>query len=136
MTNIKNKKKKRKNESLYYLDNVGKRLLVPIENKYAVRNVDQLNKASDYKKNKFLRGKMKDEYVRRLILQTRKSRKLKKLFQKRHKTRKNPVVYIKKLSIKEIEDTYYYLLNSHKPKGTRKRRRRRKKRRRKKSTKK
>ena len=36
----------------YYLDNIGKRELVSSDEKYSIRNVDQLNKASDYKRNK------------------------------------------------------------------------------------
>ncbi len=133
MTNRKTRKKNRKKFIPKYLDNVGERFLVPVNVKYAIRNVDQLNKASDYK-NKDLRDSMKDEYIRRLVLQIRKSKKSKKLFRKRHKTRRNPIKYIKTLSIREIEDTYNYLLNNHKPKGTR--RRRKKRRKRKKSTKK
>ena len=127
MTKRKTRKRKTKKIDLEYLDNVGKRILIPLKIKYAIRNVDQLNKASDYK-NKILKRYMKDEYIRRLILQTRKSKKSKKLFKKRHKTRKDPIKYIKKLSVKEIEDTYYYLLNNDKPRGTRKRRRKRKRR--------
>ena len=44
-----NKKSKKKKQEIIpeYLDNVGKRMLVPLEVKYAIRNVDQLNKASD-----------------------------------------------------------------------------------------
>ena len=127
MTKRKTRKRKTKKIDLEYLDNVGKRKLIPLKIKYAIRNVDQLNKASDYK-NKILKRYMKDEYIRRLILQTRKSKKSKKLFKKRHKTRKDPIKYIKKLSVKEIEDTYYYLLNNDKPRGTRKRRGKRKRR--------
>ena len=119
----------------YYLDNIGKRELVSSDEKYSIRNVDQLNKASDYKRNKNRRRFMKDEYIRRLILQTKKSKKSRHLFQKLHKTRKNPIKKIKKMSIKQIEDTYYRLLEADKPHKTRRRRKRRRKRR-KKSTKK
>jgi len=119
----------------YYLDNIGKRELVSSDEKYSIRNVDQLNKASDYKRNKKRRRFMKDEYIRRLILQTKKSKKSRHLFQKLHKTRKNPIKKIKKMSIKQIEDTYYRLLEADKPHKTRRRRKRRRKRR-KKSTKK
>lgn len=96
--------------------------------------LDQLNKASDYK-DKSIKNNVLDEYKRRLLLQTRKHKKSKKLFQKIHKTRKNPIKIINKLSVKQIEDTYYTLLKNHKPKRTRKRRKKRRKRRRK-STKK
>lgn len=126
--NIKRKK------TPYQLDVIGKRKLVPLEIKYAIRNVDQLNKASDYK-DKSIKNNVLDEYKRRLLLQTRKHKKSKKLFQKIHKTRKNPIKIINKLSVKQIEDTYYTLLKNHKPKRTRKRRKKRRKRRRK-STKK
>tara|TARA_B100001175_G_C19374404_1_gene573401 strand:+ start:393 stop:764 length:372 start_codon:yes stop_codon:yes gene_type:complete len=119
----------------YYLDNIGKRELVSSDEKYSIRNVDQLNKASDYKRNKKRRKFMKEEYVRRLILQTKKSKKSRRLFQKLHKTRKNPIKKIKKMSIKQIEDTYYRLLEADKPHKTR-RRKKRKKKRRKRSTKK
>jgi hypothetical protein len=129
---MKNKLKRKKTP--YQLDVIGKRKLVPLEIKYAIRNVDQLNKASDYK-NKSIKNNVLDEYKRRLLLQTRKHKKSKKLFQKIHKTRKNPIKIINKLSVKQIEDTYYTLLKNHKPKRTRKRRKKRRKRRRK-STKK
>ncbi len=119
----------------YYLDNIGKRELVSSDEKYSIRNVDQLNKASDYKRNKKRRKFMKEEYIRRLILQTKKSKKSRRLFQKLHKTRKNPIKKIKKMSIKQIEDTYYRLLEADKPHKTR-RRKKRKKKRRKRSTKK
>ena len=119
----------------YYLDNIGKRELVSSDEKYSIRNVDQLNKASDYKRNKKRRRFMKDEYIRRLILQTKKSKKSRRLFQKLHKTRKNPIKKIKKMSIKQIEETYYRLLEADKPHKTR-RRRKRKRKRRKRSTKK
>ena len=121
----------------YYLDNIGKRELVSSDEKYSIRNVDQLNKASDYKRNKKRRKFMKDEYVRRLILQTKKSKKSRRLFQKLHKTRKNPIKKIKNMSIKKIEDTYYRLLEAEKPHKTRRRRKRKpRRRRRKRSTKK
>jgi hypothetical protein len=129
---MKNKLKRKKTP--YQLDVIGKRKLVPLEIKYAIRNVDQLNKASDYK-DKSIKNNVLDEYKRRLLLQTRKHKKSKKLFQKIHKTRKNPIKIINKLSVKQIEDTYYTLLKNHKPKRTRKRRKKRRKRRRK-STKK
>ena len=119
----------------YYLDNIGKRELVSSDEKYSIRNVDQLNKASDYKRNKKRRRFMKDEYIRRLILQTKKSKKSRRLFQKLHKTKKNPIKKIKKMSIKQIEETYYRLLEADKPHKTR-RRRKRKRKRRKRSTKK
>ena len=73
----------------YYLDNIGKRELVSSDEKYSIRNVDQLNKASDYKRNKKRRRFMKDEYIRRLILQTKKSKKSRHLFQKLHKKHDN-----------------------------------------------
>jgi len=121
----------------YYLDNIGKRELVSSDEKYSIRNVDQLNKASDYKRNEKRRKFMKDEYVRRLILQTKKSKKSRRLFQKLHKTRKNPIKKIKNMSIKKIEDTYYRLLEAEKPHKTRRRRKRKpRRRRRKRSTKK
>jgi len=121
----------------YYLDNIGKRELVSSDEKYSIRNVDQLNKASDYKRNKKRRKFMKDEYVRRLILQTKKSKKSRRLFQKLHKTQKNPIKKIRNMSIKKIEDTYYRLLEADKPHKTRRRRKRRAPRkRRKRSTKK
>jgi hypothetical protein len=116
----------------YYLDNIGKRELVSLDKKYAIRNVDQLNKASDYKKNKKRRKFMKEEYVRRLILQTKKSKKSRRLFQKMHKTKKNPITHIKKLSINQIENTYNYLLKNDMPHKTRRRRKKGKKRRRRK----
>ena len=121
----------------YYLDNIGKRELVSSDEKYSIRNVDQLNKASDYKRNKKRRKFMKDEYVRRLILQTKKSKKSRRLFQKLHKTQKNPIKKIKNMSIKKIEDTYYRLLEADKPHKTRRRRKHKpRRRRRKRSTKK
>ncbi len=128
---MKNKLKNKKTP--YQLDVIGKRKLVPLNIKYAIRNVDQLNKASDYK-NKSVKKNVLEEYKRRLLLQTRKHKKSKRLFQKIHKTRKNPIKILNKLSAKQIEDTYYTLLKKHKPKRTRRKKRRRKKRR--KSTKK
>ena len=78
---------------------------------------------------------MLEEYKRRLLLQTRKHKKSKKLFQKIHKTRKNPIKILNKLSVKQIEDTYYTLLKNHKTKRTR-RKRKKKYKKRSKSTKK
>jgi hypothetical protein len=130
---MKNKLKNKKTP--YQLDVIGKRKLVPLDIKYAIRNVDQLNKASDYK-NKNIKNNVLEEYKRRLLLQTKKHRKSKRLFQKIHKTRKNPIKILNKLSAKQIEDTYYTLLKNHKPKRTRKRRKKRRRRRRNKSTKK
>ena len=130
---MKNKLKNKKTP--YQLDVIGKRKLVPLDIKYAIRNVDQLNKASDYK-NKSIKKNVLEEYKRRLLLQTRKHKKSNKLFKKIHKTKKNPIKIINKLSAKQIEDTYYTLLKNHKPKRTRKRRKKRRRRRRNKSTKK
>jgi hypothetical protein len=131
---MKNKLKNKKTP--YQLDVIGKRKLVPLDIKYAIRNVDQLNKASDYK-NKNIKKNVLEEYKRRLLLQTKKHRKSKRLFQKIHKTRKNPIKILNKLSAKQIEDTYYTLLKNHKPKRTRRKKRKRGKRRRyRKSTKK
>ena len=130
---MKNKIKKKKTP--YQLDAIGMRKLVPLDIKYAIRNVDQLNKASDYKV-KTVKKNVLDEYKRRVLLQTRKHKKSKRLFQKIHKTRKNPIKIINKLSVKQIEDTYYTLLKNHKPKRRTKRRKKRRRRRRKKSTKK
>ncbi len=124
MTSKKRKRNKKKNSTPYALDNIGKRELVPIKKKYAIRNVDQLNRASDFKKNKNIHNELKEEYVRRLVLQTRKSKKSRKLFQKMHKTKKKPINYIKRMSAKNIEDTYFYLLKQDKPRKTRRRRRR------------
>jgi hypothetical protein len=124
------RKKTRKKRILtpYALDNIGKRELVPIKKKYAIRNVDQLNRASDFKKNKNIHNDMKEEYIRRLVLQTRKSKKSRKLFQKMHKTKKKPINYIKRMSAKNIEDTYFYLLKQDKPRKPRRRRKRGKRR--------
>lgn len=124
---MKNKLKNKKTP--YQLDVIGKRKLVPLDIKYAIRNVDQLNKASDYK-NKNIKKNVLEEYKRRLLLQTKKHRKSKRLFQKIHKTRKNPIKILNKLSAKQIEDTYYTLLKNHKPKRTRRKKRKRGKRRR------
>lgn len=124
---MKNKLKNKKTP--YQLDVIGKRKLVPLDIKYAIRNVDQLNKASDYK-NKNIKKNVLEEYKRRLLLQTKKHRKSKRLFQKIHKTRKNPIKILNKLSAKQIEDTYYTLLKNHKPKRTRRKKRKRRKRRR------
>tara|TARA_B110000008_G_scaffold273446_1_gene307749 strand:+ start:564 stop:953 length:390 start_codon:yes stop_codon:yes gene_type:complete len=126
--------KLKKKKTPYQLDVIGKRKLVPLEIKYAIRNVDQLNKASDYK-NKSVKKNVLEEYKRRLLLQTRKHKKSKKLFQKIHKTRKNPIKILNKLSVKQIEDTYYTLLKNHKTKRTR-RKRKKKYKKRSKSTKK
>ena len=133
---MKNKLKYKK-KTPYQLDVLGMRKLVPLNIKYAIRNVDQLNKASDYK-TKSIKKNVLDEYKRRVLLQTRKHKKSKRLFQKIHKTRKNPIKILKKLNAKQIEDTYYILLKKHKTKRskTRRKKRKRKRRRRHKSTKK
>jgi len=130
------KKKNKKVLTPYVLDNIGKRELVPIKKKYAIRNVDQLNRASDFKKNKSIHNELKEEYIRRLVLQTRKSKKSRKLFQKMHRTKKNPINYIKKMPTTDIEKTYFHLLKNDKPRKTKTRRKRRRKRRRRRSSKK
>ena len=90
---MKNKLKNKKTP--YQLDVIGKRKLVPLDIKYAIRNVDQLNTASDYK-NKNIKKNVLEEYKRKLLLQTKKHRKSKRLFQKIHKTRKNPIKILNK----------------------------------------
>ena len=102
------------------MDYFGYRKVIPINKYKTIQSIDNLNRATDYKKNKKIYKFASDEYRRRLELILEKNAPSRKLFKKKTKkkyNKKNIKKILEKMPIKKIQDVYLFLLEEEKPKN-------------------
>ena len=105
--------------SLYVTDYFGYRKSVPVNLYKTIQSIDNLNLATDYKKNSKIYKFASDEYRNRLLLLLQKSSASRKRFNK--KTRKkynkrNISKIIDKMPINKVQKIYDLLLEKEKQK--------------------
>ena len=112
----KNKNKTRKKhieKDVIVQDVWGKRIFIPIMAKIAVENIDNLNRASDYKKSHPYYYWYDREYRRRMLVEMKHSKKSRKIYASKLKIPNNYKKIkqsIGKIPIKRLENIYYELL--------------------------
>ena len=103
---------------LWNVDYFGYRKSIPVNQYKTIQVIDNLNLATDYKKNKKIYKFALDEYRRRLLVQIKTNLSSRKLFEKKIKKKYNSktiVKIIEKIPIKKVQELYYWLLEKEKP---------------------
>lgn len=98
---------------LWTTDYFGYRKSIPVNKYKIIQSIDNLNLASDYKKNKTLYKFASDEYRKRLRLEIKNNKKSKKFIEKKIRkkiTSRNIDKIIEKIPIQKVEKLYFSLL--------------------------
>ena len=110
-------------KTVYSTDQFGKRQVIDMD-KFLIRaHIDRQGEATDYKSNPEKYKYASGEYKRRLLLQLKKDKSSRRLFQKKTKKKyssKTIKSQIDKMPIKKIQKIYYTLLHKKKRKSSKK----------------
>tara|TARA_B100000902_G_C26925764_1_gene723911 strand:+ start:68 stop:481 length:414 start_codon:yes stop_codon:yes gene_type:complete len=109
--------------TVWATDQFGKRKVIDFDKFMIRQNVDNKILATDFKNDKKKLKAISEEYRRRLLLQIKKARSSRRLFEK--KTRKiykssKAKKMVEKMPIKKVQNLYFELLRKHKPHKSRK----------------
>ena len=98
---------------LWTTDYFGYRKSIPVNQYKIIQSIDNMNLASDYKKNKTLYKFAGDEYRKRLRLEIQNNKKSKKFIERKIKkkiTPRNIEKRIEKIPLHKVEKLYFSLL--------------------------
>jgi len=109
--------------TVWATDQFGKRKVIDFDKFMIRQNVDNKILATDFKNDKKKLKAISEEYRRRLLLQIKKARSSRRLFEKRtrkvYKSSKAKKM-VEKMPISKVQSLYFELLHKHKPYKSRK----------------
>ena len=99
------------------VDYFGYRKLIPVNQYKTIQSIDNLNLATDYKKNPKIYKFASEEYRKRLLLLLKNHTPSRKLFEKKTKKKYNSKRIgniIKKMHMDKVQNLYFFLLEKEK----------------------